>query len=50
MTAPKNPNKPRLRISKPAGIFVGALRGLSVNWGWSRCGGGVNVGRRVGVS
>jgi hypothetical protein len=33
MTAPKKPNKPRLRINNPAGIFVGAALGASVNKG-----------------
>ena len=49
ITAPKNPNSPRLRINKPVGIFVGADPGESVNKGTSSGGGGVKVGRRVGV-
>ena len=49
MTAPKNPNKPRLRINSPAGIFVADVLGTSLNVGGSRGGGGVNVGKRVGV-
>ena len=49
MTAPKNPNKPRLRINNPVGTPRVPVELESVNEGSSRGGGGVNVGKRVGV-
>src|SRR5215207_7659920 len=49
ITAPKKPNNARLRINRPAGMPVAELRAASLNAGKSRGGGGVNVGKRVGV-
>ena len=49
MTAPKKPNSPKLRINKPAGMPAVPVTVGSLNEGNSRGGGGVNVGRRVGV-
>src|SRR5215217_9530957 len=49
MTAPMNPNNPRLRMISPVGIPVVWELVSSVKEGTSMGGGGVKVGNRVGV-
>ena len=49
ITAPRNPNKPRLTMISPVGIPRDCESVSSGKTGSSRAGGGVKVGKRVGV-
>ena len=50
MSTPKAPMKPRLKINNPIGIRFARFNSSATKVGMMICAGGVNVGKRAGVS